>query len=465
MRFFLAKTANRASLYDMPRFYYILLLLLSAAAGATEITVLHTTDTHGRLAATPEVRAAFKQNATEHTLYIDCGDAIQGDYSSMLDRGASALAALNALNCDVWVAGNHDLDFGLPVFRERQKTFRGVSLAGNWLLDGHQEPAWKMFEFNRVKIAVIGLARADQNERSYHPSYALSSESEAAALRRIMPEVKAAGADIIILARHAGNFDRLGNLWQLASEFPEINLVIGGHTHQAEPGTTSSLVFYAQAGKHAESLGVIRLEFDDASGKVIQISGKLASLPPPDAAVSGTAPVTTLSTAVVLPVHKSPLNMLAAIGAEAMLAASKADAAVSATKLKNTEFPAVIDEFELFEMFPFEDELLTVSLSRTEFARLLQEQLDEFRDSSYSPYVSGVSVLTGADGKIAAISPDRPRYTVALSSFLYVGGNGEFSPLSALPATRTGLTVREAVRNYLSSRRDVPVKPWLRKTK
>ncbi|MGE4301761.1 MAG: metallophosphoesterase [Victivallaceae bacterium] len=446
----------------MRLFCHILLIVISGAAFATEITVLHTTDTHGRLAATPEVVAEFKENTTDYTLYIDCGDAIQGNYSACKDRGAAATAALNALGCNVWVTGNHDLDFGLGVFRERQKEFRGASLAGNWTIDGRREAAWKMFELNRVKVAVIGLARADQNERSYHPSYALASESEADALRRIMPEVKAAGADIVILARHAGNFDRVGNLWSLASEFPDIDLVLGGHTHQSEPGTTSSLAFYAQAGKHAESLGVIRIDFDDDARKVAQLSGKLVSLPQPAAARTETPPVATLPVNVVLPERKSTASMLAALGAKAMMAAAKSDAAVFGTKLKNTEFPAAIDEYELFDMFPFEDEVLILDLSRDEFIRLLQEQLDTFRKSSYSPYAAGVSVVAGTDGRITAITPDRPRYSVAVSSFLHIGGNGDFPVAAEFPAKPCGLTVRGAARNYLSANREIAVKPWLR---
>ncbi len=444
---------------------YILLLVISGAAAATEITVLHTTDTHGRLAATPEVKAAFKENSTANTLYIDCGDAIQGNYAAFLDRGAATVAALNALGCNVWVAGNHDLDFGLGAFRERQKEFRGALLAGNWTLAGRREDAWKMFELNHIKIAVIGLARADQNERSYHPGYALASESEAAALRRIMPEVKAAGAEIVILARHAGNFDRVGNLWELASDFPEIDLVLGGHTHQSEPGTASSQAFYAQAGKHAESLGVVRIDFDDGSRKVAQLSGKLVSLPVLRSPRPETPPVAVLPVNVVLPERKSTVNMLAALGAEAMMAAAKSDAAVFGTKLKNTEFSSDVDEYELFEMFPFEDEVLTVDLSRDEFRRLLQEQLDAFRQSSYSPYVSGVSVVAGTDGKIAALVPDRDRYTVALSSFLGIGGNGDFPAASGFQSRDRGLTVRDAVRNYLSANREIAVKPWFRKVR
>ncbi|MDD4816707.1 MAG: metallophosphoesterase [Victivallaceae bacterium] len=431
-------------------------VLLSGA----EITVLHTTDTHGALSATPETASVFAANTVPgKTLIIDCGDLIQGTYDAQTDRGAAAVAALNALGFDVWTAGNHDLDFGLETYLSRVKEFRGAALAGNWKLNGKPSAAWRMFEFDGVKVAVIGMGREDQNVRSYHPGFSVDCESEAAALARIVPEVKAAGAAVIILARHAGNYDRTGSLWALAAQFPDIDLVLGGHTHQEEPGEASANVFYAQAGSHAGWLGVVRIEVDDASGRVTQISGRLVGLPAAPPVTDESKLVVELPTRLITPVRRTANNLLCWTAAAAMRDLTGADAAFYGGRAGGLDYPARVTERVLFGMFPYSDEVGVAELTGAELTAVLQEHLNEFGDAPYSLSVDGVRVMADGELKITQIFPIREKYVVAFTSFAAIGANGKFSPVTGFRST--GVSLRDAVGRYLAAGKFCPATGWL----
>ncbi len=444
----------------MKKINIFLLFAASIALSGAEITVLHTTDTHGELTADPETVAVFAANTVpDRTLTVDCGDLIQGGYETFQDRGAAAVGALNKLGFNVWVAGNHDLDFGLETYRKRVGEFNGTVLAGNWKLDGESSVAWRMFELDGVKVAVIGMGREDQNVRSYHPGFNVECEDEAAALARIVPEVKAAGANVIILARHAGNYDRTGGLWEIASKFPDIDLVLGGHTHQDEPGEASAKVFFAQAGSHAARLGVVKIEVDDATGRVVQISGRLVGLPGKAPEPDDSKLVVELPTRLITPTRRSTTNLLCWTAASAMLELTGADAAFYGGRAGGLDYPARVTERVLFSMFPYSDEVGVAEFSMAELTALLQEQLDEFGASPYSLSVAGLRVMTDGDRKITQIFPIKDRYSVALTSFSAIGANGKFSPVKGFRSS--GVLLRDVVGRYLASGKFSPADGWL----
>lgn len=58
---------------------------------------------------------------------MDAGDTIQGNFVETFKHEAVSpmMLGLNALNYDVWVMGNHEFDFGLPVLATPLKQFKG----------------------------------------------------------------------------------------------------------------------------------------------------------------------------------------------------------------------------------------------------------------------------------------------------------------------------------------------------
>ena len=98
-------------------------------------TILQTSDSHGRINASAAVKAVYATYDSADSLIIDCGDTLQGTYSAMTDGGHDVIKSMNLLGYDVWVSGNHDLDYGEDVFLKRTAEFDGSVLCGNLVLN------------------------------------------------------------------------------------------------------------------------------------------------------------------------------------------------------------------------------------------------------------------------------------------------------------------------------------------
>ena len=89
--------------------------------------IIQTTDIHGQYSnfsgpsvasLASVVKECIREKGKENTLYIDCGDILQGTFESARDRGKMMIDYLNHTFCEVFVPGNHDLDFGTENFLE-----------------------------------------------------------------------------------------------------------------------------------------------------------------------------------------------------------------------------------------------------------------------------------------------------------------------------------------------------------
>ena len=89
--------------------------------------------------------------------------------------------------------------------------------------------------------------------------------------RRAIVEVKALGADAIVLAGHMGLKERTGGddfanrVMALTAEFPEVAVFIAGHTHQDLPLRLTNNVLFTQADHFGIHVGRVDLVFEDAS--------------------------------------------------------------------------------------------------------------------------------------------------------------------------------------------------------
>ena len=96
-----------------------------------------------------------------------------------------------------------------------------------------------------------------------------------------MPEVSKAEPDMIIVAAHHGRFSparlRNGvNMSKVALRYPQIDLILGGHTHQDVPGEKSGIgSWYVLCGAHGENLAKIDVWIDIEKGRTKKIESQL----------------------------------------------------------------------------------------------------------------------------------------------------------------------------------------------
>lgn len=492
------------------------LLLLPAAAAETEtVQILQTADLHahiesgadateggGWLRAATLIRSARAAAGPGRSLLIDCGDTVQGTLAGALSRGEIATRMLAALEYDVWVPGNHELDFGERRLAEFCEAVRDKVLCGNLRLtpDGRTlvYPSWRLIRRGRARLAVIG-ATAQFLPQWFWGRDLGTFEVEAAVtmLARVLPEVRQAQPDMIVLAIHQGwvGADSRGvnEVHRIARRFPEIDLILGGHTHTLQPGMRLGRhTWYVQPGKHGSHVALVRAVLDVEAHRVVDITSRLLAAGP------DVDPDPTAETAVSAWLERTRAFAKERVGSvrdrisaegmpgrscatsellsRAIAAAVGVDVVVHGRLSRFSLFPGPVTEAELFRLVPYENSIGTVALTPAELREILREQ-EANRDSYVYNGLFGARARVTRAGQIRDLELPGPirdgRVRVALNSYALAGGGGRFPRLRAIvrrPAANlhdTGIWTRTAVREYLGRHPDLSVqaRAWLRTTR
>lgn len=176
----------------------------------------------------------FKDQPECLTLFS--GDAFNPSLESSITKGSHMVPILNALSTTAAALGNHDLDFGVTQFTNLVSKCKFPWLVAN-ILDpalgpdtpiGNCQRTHILTTSNGIKVGLIGLGEREWLEtiNSLPPNLIYKSASETA--RELIPELRAAGAEVIIALTHM----REPNDNKLAENVgDQIDLILGGHDH------------------------------------------------------------------------------------------------------------------------------------------------------------------------------------------------------------------------------------------
>ncbi len=262
----------------------LLALLPAALAQTLPLRILQTTDLHMNLLAwdyyqdKPIEEFGLARTATlikaarqeqPNTLLFDNGDLLQGsplgDYVARIKPLAAgqvhpAYKVMNWLRYDAANIGNHEFNYGLPFLRQALATAAFPYVNANVVLDDGSGKAdgaknaftpWVMLErrfkddagaMHTLKIGVIGFVPPQIMvwDRSNLTGRVVAKDIPATA-RELVPQIKAAGADIVVVIAHSG-FERgetvffAENAVARLAEVPGVNAVLFGHSHGEFPG-------------------------------------------------------------------------------------------------------------------------------------------------------------------------------------------------------------------------------------
>ena len=217
------------------------------------LVVLHTNDTHSRMDPFPMDGGRFQglggaarratlirrvREANEHVLLLDSGDIFQGTPYFNFFGGELEFRAMTAMGYDVATLGNHDFDNGVDglVAMLPEADFEFVSanydVSGS-ALAGHVEP-YTVREFGGVKVGIFGLGIAFEKLVLASLHEGVVYNDPVAAARVMCRELREEGCALIICLSHLGyRYDDPARHSDqtLAGEVPEIDLILGGHTH------------------------------------------------------------------------------------------------------------------------------------------------------------------------------------------------------------------------------------------
>lgn len=279
------------------------------------LVILETSDVHTNLmpwnyftaAADPAVgltKAAtvIAQERAAHpcSLLLDDGDTIQGTplgtYYALVDRTSAhpVAVAMNALRYDAMTAGNHEFNYGLETLARFQRDAAFPVLSANVRRRSDGAPAFVPYVLETVcgvKVGVLGLTTPGITTWDAENTRDLIVDLPIDAARLYVPELRAAGAEVIVVALHAGPDRRptasgaagwLGDpsTWvangsmphendaiELAQQVSGIDVVLTGHTHLQIPKMLLGSTILVQPYRWASHVAEVTLNVAHASGR------------------------------------------------------------------------------------------------------------------------------------------------------------------------------------------------------
>ncbi|HMQ67720.1 MAG TPA: 5'-nucleotidase C-terminal domain-containing protein [Ignavibacteria bacterium] len=215
----------------------------------TQITILHTSDSHSHLDATgPKNRqlegtlggiakvasiiGSVKQTE-QNVLTLHAGDFCVGDFFYNQYFGVPELQIMKQIGFDALTVGNHEFDLGpQTLFEVLYAGFENGSfpvLSANLDLTGFPELSnfvqpYTIKEYEGVKVGIFGMTIPAPLSNPYP---VLIQENLAEIEYATVMELRSLGADVIICLSHLGsNVDM-----ELAANVPGIDFIISGHDH------------------------------------------------------------------------------------------------------------------------------------------------------------------------------------------------------------------------------------------
>ncbi|MCQ1995842.1 bifunctional UDP-sugar hydrolase/5'-nucleotidase [Arthrobacter sp. zg-Y1171] len=199
----------------------------------------------------------------ESTMLIDAGDTIQG--TSLTDYFANTepitetgeihpmAAAMNSMDYDAAALGNHEFNYGLELLREFEGQLDFPLLGANAVDAATDKPAFTPYIIKTVKtkgnkpvkVGILGLTNpgvAIWDKNNVDGKLEFPGIVEQA--QKYVPEMKARGADVVVVSSHSGTSGTssygddlpLENAsTQLAETVPGIDAILVGHAHQEIP--------------------------------------------------------------------------------------------------------------------------------------------------------------------------------------------------------------------------------------
>jgi 5'-nucleotidase len=240
-----------------------------------KIHLLHTNDIHSNFHQWANIvnilkqkRSQFEKNG-EEALTFDIGDFVdRSHHIAEATLGKGNVSLLNDAGYDAVTIGNNE---GITLTKDALYSLYdeanfSVLLGNVETKDGEPLPntsSYKLFKTKQnTTIAVIGLTAPFS---LFYELLGMKVNDPLLALYELVPKVKE-HADVVILLSHLGlDEDR-----RIASEFSDIDVILGAHTHQLlEKGEVVADTLIAQCGKHGSHVGHVSLTVD-TNRKVVQ---------------------------------------------------------------------------------------------------------------------------------------------------------------------------------------------------
>jgi len=435
----------------------VCLLLAWTFCGAREvrITILHTTDLHANILPITDyegnqdvggaARCAWMirkiRSEQANVILVDAGDLYQGSALGFVTEGAAMTRFVNFLRYDSWTLGNHEFDWGIDKIAARVRETEIPILAANLRHQPRPDTPsavtaafqkirpYVIREVDGIRIGIVGLSTPGiPNWSRPRLIPGITLEDSVATLKQVLPKMKAEGAQILVLVAHQGfreqGDDHANQLSAVSRAFPELDMIIGGHTHRLRKEQRLNGILYSQANYWGTYLGRVDLIFDTDQKRVIArkadalrmdasvpMDPRLLEMLKPDIQKTEAfldqkiGETLDLIHSVKGPRQETPVfNLLcAAIAEEAESRGGRVEAVIHG--LLNDRCwlnPGAITMRNIFDIVPYENTIGVAKLSCDQLLEILEENACAWRD----PRFRG---LWGMTMKLRPSAPERKR--------------------------------------------------------
>lgn len=243
---------------------------------STDLVIIHTNDTHGRLAGTQAgkplpVAERLRALLAEFpgAIYLDAGDTVSAGNLGVRLGGEPALDVLNHLGVAAMCLGNRETHPRKELFPKKVDRARFPLLSANMVAKGDAPlpvQPHAIVERGTLRVGVFGVSVPMFTRKQWSQPLCdywfddplKAAREQVAALR---PQV-----GVLVALTHIGY--RLDQ--ELARENPELDLLIGGHSHTDlhEP-TWVGRVPVLQARAHGFYAGIARMRVDADGARLV----------------------------------------------------------------------------------------------------------------------------------------------------------------------------------------------------
>ena len=371
----------------------------------TQVTLLSTTDTHGNVlnwdyfrnkpysdsggnqvgvaqAGTVIERIRAEEGANS-VVVVDNGDTIQGTplsyyYAKQEPITETGLdhpmaVAFNTVGYDAVNIGNHEFNYDLPMLGAYEGDLDAPLLGANVVDATTGEPLHKPFTIverlpaanKPVKIGILGLTTPGSMvwDKAYLDGK-VHIEDMVEAAQKWVPQVKAAGADIVVVLSHSGKAgtqsvaagaENASDL--IASKVPGIDAIVMGHSHQMVSHeqvvneVSGESVALVQPRYWASSVNELTFDLKKVKGQWDVVSTEGTNHP-----VAGETPLPALAEAIA-PYHTKAVDYV-----NQVIARSVQELPAAESRYRDT---AIIDYIQMVQT-----ETVSKALAGTQYAQL-----------------------------------------------------------------------------------------------
>ena len=239
-----------------------------------ELVILSVNDMHGKIENMPRFAYVVDslRNIYPELIIASAGDNRTGNPYNDKFPGTPNFPMINMMNelgFDVSELGNHEFDGNIDGIRYFAKTAKFPVISANAYFKGYPDvklPAYttitRKINGKDIKVTFLGMLETENyGKPSSHEKNMINVEFRPA--EEVIPEYLYLKneCDVFVLLSHCGLPDET----KFAMEFPEFDLIIGGHTHDLYTQLFDSGVMYTQSKSYITYTTVTKIQFKDGS--------------------------------------------------------------------------------------------------------------------------------------------------------------------------------------------------------